>query len=528
MSAAANPTRCNDPESTTNATETTPLLGQPEADAVAKGQQRDGSGNGLYSNGHHKLTEADESGSAEGSAEKPMPVLQILILCFVSLTDPISYFAIFPFIPEMVHRVGNLRQEEVGFWTGLIESLFSLVQMVLMIFYGRLADRYGRKPVLVWSLAGVSVFTALFGMSQTLWQMVLFRCCAGAFGGTVVTIRTMISENSTKGTQARAFSWYMFARNFGIFLGPLIGGPLANPVEQFPKTFEDSALFKQYPYALSTYTAGTFCILATLFAIFGLRETLKREEVRPGANSSKPMTTWEVIKSPGVGIVLYIFGHVSLLGLAYTAVSPVFLFTAVDKGGWGFSDQYIAIFLAVAGASQAAWMLLAFPAVQKRFGTGNILRGAAIFWPVLFVSFPFGNELLRHGLKTTFWIITPIFLVIGSGVSMAFACVQLAINDISPSSTVLATVNALSLTVASAVRAFSPIVFTSIYAVGVKSGWADGQLIWFVLVAAALGLNVAVAFLPNKADGRYDRSVENEPAAGIVGESESERDRSGN
>ena len=66
------------------------------------------------------------------------------------------------------------------------ESLFSLTQMILMITWGRAADRFGRKPVLVLSLVGVAVATALFGLSRTVWQMIVLRCLAGVFAGTVV------------------------------------------------------------------------------------------------------------------------------------------------------------------------------------------------------------------------------------------------------------------------------------------------------------------------------------------------------
>ena len=94
---------------------------------------------------------------------------------------------------------------------------------MLMISWGHAADRLGRKPVLVSSLAGVAVATTLFGFSKTIWQMILFRCLAGIFAGTLVTIRAMISENSTPKTQARAFSLFAFTGNLGIFLGPLLG-----------------------------------------------------------------------------------------------------------------------------------------------------------------------------------------------------------------------------------------------------------------------------------------------------------------
>lgn len=66
------------------------------------------------------------------------------------------------------------------------ESLFSLTQMLVMIPWGRAADRLGRKPVLVASLGGVTVATALFGLSTKIWQMIMFRCIAGVFAGTVV------------------------------------------------------------------------------------------------------------------------------------------------------------------------------------------------------------------------------------------------------------------------------------------------------------------------------------------------------
>ena len=65
-----------------------------------------------------------------------MPYGQVLLLCYASLAEPVAYFSIFPFINEMIARNGHLEATDVGPWAGLIESLFSITQMVLMIFYG--------------------------------------------------------------------------------------------------------------------------------------------------------------------------------------------------------------------------------------------------------------------------------------------------------------------------------------------------------------------------------------------------------
>jgi hypothetical protein len=115
----------------------------------------------------------------------PLDSEQIFWVCFGRIADPIGAFCIFPFVPSMVRSM-EIPEEDVGFYTGLIESMFSVVQMCTLIFWGRLADRHGRKPVLVICSAGIAVFVALFGMSKTIWQMVLCRCLAGLFSGSVV------------------------------------------------------------------------------------------------------------------------------------------------------------------------------------------------------------------------------------------------------------------------------------------------------------------------------------------------------
>jgi MFS family permease len=60
--------------------------------------------------------------------------------------------------------------------------------MFTMILWGRIADRYGRKPVLVFSLTGMAAMVTLFGASRTIWQMMMFRSLAGLFSGSVVFV----------------------------------------------------------------------------------------------------------------------------------------------------------------------------------------------------------------------------------------------------------------------------------------------------------------------------------------------------
>lgn len=199
------------------ATEVTPLLGAGETANPRQNGILTKAPDGEQSVANGTVTPGGDADHAQ------MKTAQILLLCFASLAEPIACFSIFPFISEMIMRTGEVSEDDFGFWAGAIESLFSMVQMVLMLVYGRFADRFGRKPVLVFSLGGITVASSIFGFAKTLPQMIAFRMIAGIFSGSAVTIRTMVSENSNKYTQGRAFSWYMFARNIGILLGPLCG-----------------------------------------------------------------------------------------------------------------------------------------------------------------------------------------------------------------------------------------------------------------------------------------------------------------
>ncbi|KAE9372585.1 MFS general substrate transporter [Stipitochalara longipes BDJ] len=482
--------------------ENTPLLGTSTQDPIAPVNDAEILNHESAQNGAHPAHPAHP--------EKPLPKLQIFLLCFARLVEPVAFFGIFPFISEMIYKTGNLKQADVGFYAGLIESMFSFTQMMLMIQWGRVSDRIGRKPVLVFSLIGVAVGTAIFGLSKTIWQMVLFRCCAGVFAGTIVTVRTMISENSTPRTQARAFSFFAFSGNVGIFLGPMLGGGLSNPAKQIGGIFKRIEFFTEYPYALPTFVSGTVGASAAILCVLFLKETLKQKVKGDNSPAEAPMSTLELIKAPGVAMVLLLYCHVMLLGLAYTAVTPVFWFTDPALGGYGLTPRQISFFIGGIGISQAIWLLFAFPILQRRYGTGGVLRGCLFMWPIFFATCPVCNLFLRRGWTTAFWIIAPLLQIGGSGVAMGFTGVQLALNDISPSPSTLGTLNGVALTMTAAIRTVGPALFTSLFATGANTQFLNGYLVWVVLVAIGVLGSVIVRYLPEKAEGKLKDDDEGE------------------
>ncbi|KAK8009682.1 hypothetical protein PG989_000615 [Apiospora arundinis] len=498
------------------ASEQTPLLATA---SIAPAQDPDvaeaiveDEGTGRATHGHHH--------------DKPLPKAQIFLLCYARLVEPVAFFSIFPYINDMILHVSpGIRKVDVGFYSGLIESLFSLTQMLVMLVWGRAADRVGRKPVLVVSLVGVCCATSIFGMATSLWQMMLFRCLAGVFAGTIVTIRTMISEHSTPRTQARSFSFFAFAGNVGITVGPLLGGVLADPAQQYPNVFGGIRFFEQYPYALPSFAVGVVGLTAVLTSAFFVEETLVR---KPKAGTQeegeqpapKEKGTWELLKTPGVGIVLYVFAHVMLLAFAYTAIIPVFWFTSAELGGLAFTKFQIGMFMALTGVSQAFWLLVVFPPLQHRIGTNGVMRLCANLYPFFLGTSILLNALRRAGYDRAFWIAAPTFLSIGPGVSMSFTAVQLALNDVSPSPAMLGTLNALALTGLSGLRAFTPALFTSIFALGARTQFLGGYFVWVLLVVLAAGFTVAARFLPEASEKDFPASPPNGADVDVDGQGE--------
>jgi hypothetical protein len=244
--------------------------------------------------------------------------------------------------------------------------------------------------------------------------------------------------------------------------------------------------------------------------------------------NTPPLSTWSLLKHPGVGHVTLIFQYVLILAFAYTAVNPTFLYTPVDLGGIGWGhvhEELIGAAIALCGASQAIWLLFFFPPLHKRMGTGGVLRLCAAAWPFFFAANPICNIFLRHGLVVPFWIVGPVSIVIGSGVAMAFskstcqilrnlltspAAIQLAVNDIAPSHETLGTLNAIVLAASSGLRAVVPALSTSLYAVGININVMSGHLFWVVLIIVALGLTPMLKLLPEKAEGRPKRGQDDD------------------
>ena len=133
------------------------------------------------------------------------------------------------------------------------------------------------------------------------------------------------------------------------------------------------------------------------------------------------MSTWELLKHPGVSSVLLINSYSAFMAFSYTAASLVFLYTPVRLGGIGFVPAQIGSVIGLNGISQALWLLFVFPPLQHRIGTIGVLKMCAVAWPFFFAMHSVCHYLRKWELVAVFWTVAPLSVVLGSGVAMTYS-----------------------------------------------------------------------------------------------------------
>lgn len=184
----------------------------------------------------------------------------------------------------------HVPQNDVAKWAGIVAATFSLAQACTGFLWGRAADRWGRKPTILFAVFSALVSCLLFGFSQNLPWAIVARAMAGGTNGNVGTFRTVVAEMiPEKELQARAFSLMPLVYTMGSIFGPGLGGALANPAVRHPSLFGKSAFLKRFPYALPNIAAASFLLIGLVTGFLFLK-------VRYSCSPCLPICTTSILK----------------------------------------------------------------------------------------------------------------------------------------------------------------------------------------------------------------------------------------
>jgi MFS transporter, DHA1 family, tetracycline resistance protein len=140
--------------------------------------------------------------------------------------DAIGFGIIMPVMPDLLMEVGKMDVAAAARFGGLLALLYAGFQFLLGPVLGNLADRFGRRPILLGSLAGYSLNFALMAVAPSLGWLLAGQALAGIFGGTYGPAQAALADITKGSDRARIFGYVGAAFGVGFTIGPVIGGLL--------------------------------------------------------------------------------------------------------------------------------------------------------------------------------------------------------------------------------------------------------------------------------------------------------------
>ena len=285
---------------------------------------------------------------------------------------------ILPFLPLYVSQLGVSSHEALSMWSGLTFSVTFLVSAIVSPMWGSLADRKGRKLMLLRASLGMAIAILLQAFATNVWQLFILRAIMGLTSGYIPNAMALVASQVTRERSGWALSTLSTAQISGVIGGPLLGGFLADHVGL-------RAVF------IITAILLVVSFLVTLFLI--------KEGGRPVISKAERLSGKAVFASlPYPGLMISLFVTTMVIQLCNGSVGPILaLFIKSmepDSNNIAFLSGMIA---AVPGVSA----LISAPRLGKlgdRIGTARILMATLIFAVVLFFAMSFVTSPLQLGV----------------------------------------------------------------------------------------------------------------------------------
>ncbi|KAL0064060.1 hypothetical protein AAF712_009026 [Marasmius tenuissimus] len=463
----------------------------------------------------------------------PLPKAQISLILMIQSSEPIACTVIYPFIAQLIRSTGVNRGDEarVGYYAGMIESIFFLSEGLVCFAWGWASDKIGRRPILLWAPLGLAVATVGFGLSKAFWLLVVWRAVQGVFNGNIGVTRTAMAEITDSTNIADAYMLYPIVWEVGVTIGPAIGGLLSEPASNWPRLFGGVKLFVDYPYLLPCLVSGTYALFVFVMCCIGLRETHPSFRKPPKADRSEdpsqtpllsdpdgestydattqesttstqradPATTISPpsIFNPNLNIVLANHFFLAFTDMANAVLIPILYSTSNSMGGLGFSTKTIGTILAVYNFVNAFVQITLMKRFLKRLGPRRLYQIAYPMLSVPFVMMMSEQMLVSWYGKVTLgvWVAIVLQLTGALGITVAYACSHLLhVETASPGT--LGAVNGFSQTIASVIRTIAPTLASSLFALSLQSGILGGYLVYAVMIMVTLIGSVCSSKLP--------------------------------
>jgi len=299
------------------------------------------------------------------SHKKPGSTLALIF--FIMVMDVMGITILSPVAPQIV-----LRYSDQAVMVTMITIVYAGGQFLASPLFGRLGDRFGRRPVLLFSLLGQALGYFTFGIGGSLGMLFLGRLIGGITAGNLATANAYIADISKPAERARNFALVSTAWSVGLILGPAMGG-----------------IFGEVSLEMPAFVAGGLALMNVLLGIFLLPESLpagKRDTSRLRLRDINPITAiFFMAKKPGLGLLFLVYALFIFAFNGVNSTSALFVIQKFSAVTW-----QVSLMMILGGVSIALSNTFLVPPVVRKVGerTSTIasLLGLGLFYLGMFFS----------------------------------------------------------------------------------------------------------------------------------------------
>ncbi|HET7585570.1 MAG TPA: MFS transporter [Gemmatimonadaceae bacterium] len=302
---------------------------------------------------------------------------KLAVLMATAFIDMVGALIIIPLLPFYATDLGASAA-----LLGVLVAAFSGAQLLSAPLWGRVSDRYGRRPALLIGLGASAIAYVIFGFADSVWMLLISRLVQGAGGGTTGVIQAYVADSLEPRNRARGLGWLSAATNVGVVLGPLVGSRAA-------------VLGGQHAPGL---VAAGLCILNIIFAARFLTESHgadARKKARASSRSPYRLVWSTAVETPGTPAARCIWIYTLGIGAFYGVTFILTLFLQrrfnVDVGSIGYFYAYI-------GALNVIFRVGLIGAVVDRLGEIRTFRLGAVALSLGLIALPFTAHIVTLAL----------------------------------------------------------------------------------------------------------------------------------
>jgi MFS transporter, DHA1 family, tetracycline resistance protein len=306
----------------------------------------------------------------------------IVILMTITL-DAVGIGLALPVLPSLLRELSH--ESRIAGRFGYFMALYPLMQFLFSPVLGRLSDRFGRRPVLLVSIAGASVDYLVMGLTPVLSVLYVGRVVAGITGANMAVATAYIADISKEDDRARRFGYMNACFGLGFVAGPILGGLIGS-------------FSPRYPFLLAALFNG----LNLLLGFFALPESHTHQEAP--ANQKSPGILASLLSIRANQTLLPLLTVYFLIYLIGQIPGSIWVIYGEDKFGW---DPWMV------GLTYASFGLL--HAVAQAFCTGPTTRLLGERGAIILGIVADGSAFVAMALITKGWMVFPLMILFTTG-----------------------------------------------------------------------------------------------------------------